>query len=66
MEENELKKFDNLDTEKLTDTLGGHRHSKYYDAGHYAGKAVQALGVGIGIAAGIATLFVAKNTNGDK
>ena len=51
MEENELKKFDNLDTEKLTDTMGGHRHSKYYDAGH---------------AAGIATLFVAKNTNGDK
>ncbi|WP_297951439.1 hypothetical protein [uncultured Lactobacillus sp.] len=60
MEKEELKKYESLNNDNLSDTVGGHRHrhSGYYDAGHYVGKAVQA-------AAAVATIIglccVAKN-----
>lgn len=55
MDKNELKNYASVDDISLEKTIGGHRHSKYYTAGHYVSKAVH-FGIdvaGLAIAAGL-------------
>lgn len=57
--------FKVLSNQELTSIVGGRRHSKAYTYGHYTGKAVQAIGVGVGIAAGVAVFLpVMPNSQG--
>lgn len=51
------KSFKVLSNQTLSSIQSGRRHSKAYRYGYYTGKAVQAVGVGVGIAAGIATFL---------
>lgn len=56
----ELKKYSDISQEALAKAVGGHRHSRYYEAGHYVGKAIQA---GLAIAGVIGLCCATNNKN---